>query len=61
MWLEEIMSPGMIDHYYDSIGLPQPPNAIEAFKHFYSELLQAFPDLHPVVYDIIGEADKVVT
>ncbi len=57
----EIMAPHMIDHFYEAQGLPQPENAVEAFKAFYSSMLTAFPDLHVTVQDLLAEGDKVVT
>ncbi len=59
--VDEIMSPTMIDHFYDAQGLPQPPNAIEAFKTFYSGMLSSFPDLQVIVHDMMAEKDKVCT
>ncbi len=59
--VEEVMSPGMIDHFYEGQGLPHPPNAVEAFKQFYTGMLQAFPDLQVVVHDMIAEGDRVFT
>ncbi len=59
--VDELISPEMIDHFYDAQGLPQPPNAVEAFKQFYSGMLTSFPDLHVVIHAIIAEDDKVCT
>jgi len=59
--LGEFMSPTMIDHFYDDQGLPQPSDAIEAFKQFYSGMLSAFPDLRVLVHEMISEGDKVCT
>ncbi len=42
--VDELMSPEMIDHFYDAQGLPQPQNAVKAFKQFYSGMLTSFPD-----------------
>ena len=57
----EFMDVHMIDHFYDSQGLPQPENTVEAFKKFYSGMLASFPDLKGDIHDMIAEGDKVVT
>ncbi len=59
--VEELMDRQMIDHFYETRGMPLPEDAVEAFKHFYSGMLAAFPDLHVEVHEIIAEGDKVVT
>ena len=59
--VDELMSPYMIDHFYERQGLPQPENAVEAFKKFYSGMLSSFPDLQVVVHELIAEGDKVCT
>ncbi|RMD87900.1 MAG: ester cyclase [Calditrichaeota bacterium] len=57
----EFMDTQMIDHFYDAQGMPQPNDAVEAFKKFYSGMLAAFPDLTVTIHDIITEGEKVVT
>lgn len=35
-------------------------NGLESFKQYLSMLLTAFPDLHVIIEDMIGEGDRVV-
>jgi predicted ester cyclase len=59
---DELMDPGMIDHYYQMQGLPEPNlNKVEAFKKFYSGLLAAFPDAKAEIHNMIAEGDLVAT
>ncbi len=41
--------------------LPVHATGAEALKQVWSILLQAFPDLHVTVEDVIAEGDKIVT
>jgi predicted ester cyclase len=58
---EELMSPNMIDHYLESLGLPHSPNAVEDFKKFYSALLAAFPYSKATIQNQLAEGDLVAT
>jgi hypothetical protein len=55
--IDEIVAPDV------RIRTPLPVNATgaDALKRVWAILLQAFPDLHVTVEDVIAEGDKVVT
>ena len=50
--LEELLTPNGVDHTFGS------QNAEQA-KQFFGMVLQAFPDLHAEVHDVIAEGDLV--
>ncbi len=58
---DELFSPKMVDHYFDTQGVPHTNDAIVEFKKFYSSLLAAFPDLTAAIHKQIAEDDLVAT
>ncbi len=58
---DELMSPKIVDHYFDTQGIPHTENAVEDFKKFYTNLLVAFPDITAVIHYQIAEGDLVAT
>jgi len=55
--IDSIFAEDFVDHMATYGGLFQ---GIDGLKRGYSELLNAFPDLHVTVEDLIAESDKVV-
>jgi steroid delta-isomerase-like uncharacterized protein len=56
--LKELVSADFVIHF------PRPGEDIrgpENVKHFYTELRNAFPDIHFTIVDQIAEGDKIVT
>lgn len=58
---DELMDRNMVDHFFEMQGMPEPPNAVEAFKKFYTGILSSFPDAKAVVHSMIAEGDLVAT
>ncbi|HZW58625.1 MAG TPA: ester cyclase [Nitrososphaerales archaeon] len=57
-----LMDRNMVDHYFEMRGLPEPADAVKAFKEFYSKnILSAFPDAKAVVHEMVAEGDLVAT
>jgi len=50
--IDELISPDYFDHLL-------PVRGLEAFKQYINIYLNAFPDVHRTVKDIIAEGDKV--
>ncbi len=55
--LEGIFAEDFVDHMATYGGQFQ---GMKGLRRGYSELLEAFPDLHVTVHDLIAEGDKVV-
>ena len=58
---EELMSSKMVDHYFETQGIPHTENAVKEFNKFYSNLLAAFPDITAVIHHQVAEGDLVAT
>jgi steroid delta-isomerase-like uncharacterized protein len=55
--VEEVVAEGFVDHHLPS-ELPRGPAGM---KVWLSQSMEAFPDLHVVIEDVVAEGDKVVT
>jgi steroid delta-isomerase-like uncharacterized protein len=51
---DDLLAPDVVDHTFGSQGL-------ESTKRFFTDLLEAFPDFHAEVHDVIGEGDLVAS
>lgn len=54
--MDELLAPNFVEHN----PFPGQGPGAEGVKRVFTELRQAFPDLHVVVDDLIAEGDKVV-
>ncbi len=50
--IDEIVAPDFIDHTHQLRG-------VEAYKRYIGVFIQAFPDFHETIEDIVAEGDKV--
>jgi steroid delta-isomerase-like uncharacterized protein len=55
--IREMLTPDSVHHGLGSPG--QPVTGVEAFEQFHEGFLQAFPDLHVDLQDVIADGDKV--
>jgi len=53
--LDQVMAPNIVDHHPDPAQAP----GLDAIKHAFAGLRDAFPDLHFSVDDVIADDDKV--
>ncbi len=56
--IDEVMAPNFVNHSAAQLGLTG--GNIQHVKQFVSMALQAFPDLHYTVEELITEGDKIV-
>ena len=56
--IDDFVAPDFVNRSASQLGLPA--GDLEHVKQFLSVVMQAFPDLHYTVEDLLAEGDKVV-